>query len=42
MGVIPGCTISRARTGLPAGEMTCALPGGSSPIGARTTGAIEI
>jgi uncharacterized protein (DUF169 family) len=25
--VSPGCAISRARTGLPAGEMTCALPG---------------
>jgi uncharacterized protein (DUF169 family) len=24
--VSPGCAVSRARTGLPAGEMTCALP----------------
>jgi uncharacterized protein (DUF169 family) len=29
--VSPGCAISRARTGLPAGEMTCALPGPALP-----------
>jgi uncharacterized protein (DUF169 family) len=29
--VSPGCAISRARTGLPAGEMTCALPGRTLP-----------
>ena len=31
IAVSPGCAISRVRTGLPAGEMTCALPGGSLP-----------
>ena len=29
--VSPGCALSRARTGLPAGEMTCALPGPDLP-----------
>lgn len=31
MAVSPGCAVSRARTGLPAGEMTCAVPGESLP-----------
>lgn len=31
IAVSPGCALSRARTGLPEGEMTCALPGGSLP-----------
>ncbi|MER7786653.1 DUF169 domain-containing protein [Streptomyces sp. NPDC097640] len=31
VAVSPGCAISRARTGLPAEEMTCALPAGSLP-----------
>jgi uncharacterized protein (DUF169 family) len=31
IAVSPGCAISRARTGLPAEEMTCALPGESLP-----------
>lgn len=31
IAVSPGCAVSRARTGLPAEEMTCALPGGSLP-----------
>ncbi|MFK0158496.1 DUF169 domain-containing protein [Streptomyces sp. NPDC090493] len=29
IAVSPGCAVSRARTGLPADEVTCALPGGS-------------
>lgn len=31
IAVSPGCAVSRARTGLPAEEMTCALPSGSLP-----------
>ncbi|MFF3878132.1 DUF169 domain-containing protein [Streptomyces sp. NPDC001978] len=31
IAVSPGCAISRARTGLPAGEMTCALPAAGLP-----------
>lgn len=31
IAVSPGCAISRARTGLPAGEMTCALPAAKLP-----------
>jgi hypothetical protein len=26
IAVSPGCAVSRVRTGLPAGELTCALP----------------
>ena len=29
--VSPGCAVSRARTGLPAGELTCAFPGSALP-----------
>lgn len=31
IAVSPGCAVSRARTGLPAQEMTCALPAASLP-----------
>lgn len=31
ISVSPGCAVSRARTGLPAQEMTCALPAASLP-----------
>ncbi|MFF7602589.1 DUF169 domain-containing protein [Streptomyces mirabilis] len=31
IAVSPGCAVSRARTGLPPGEMTCALPAASMP-----------
>ncbi|ADI12881.1 hypothetical protein SBI_09763 [Streptomyces bingchenggensis BCW-1] len=31
IAVSPGCAVSRARTGLPAQEMTCALPSASLP-----------
>ncbi|MFE2060954.1 DUF169 domain-containing protein [Streptomyces sp. NPDC059467] len=31
IAVSPGCAVSRVRTGLPAGEMTCAMPAGSLP-----------
>jgi uncharacterized protein (DUF169 family) len=31
MVVSPGCAVSRARTGLPAGELTCAFHGGALP-----------
>ncbi|MEV6041210.1 DUF169 domain-containing protein [Nonomuraea sp. NPDC052116] len=31
IAVSPGCAISRVRTGLPASEMTCALPAASLP-----------
>ncbi len=31
IAVSPGCAMSRARTNLPAGELTCAFPGGALP-----------